>query len=101
MNKYAYIAKTMDNDFTKDVISPHLMRHSKATHLVNHGVSIFDIRDFLGHVSVSTTQVYLTSNPEVTRAAIENAALKTAPDSAQYYAPEEKADLLAFLENLI
>jgi site-specific recombinase XerD len=74
------------------------MRNSKATHLVNHGVNIYNIRDFLGHVSVTTTQVYLVSNPEVTRAAIEKAALKTVPDDANYYSPEKKADLMAFLD---
>jgi len=77
------------------------LRHSKATHLVNHGVNIYDVRDFLGHMSVATTQIYLTSSPEVTRAAIENAALKTVPDSADYYTPEEVTDLMEFLENLV
>jgi len=48
-----------------------------------------------------TTQVYLTSNPEVTRAVIEEAALRVAPDSAEYYSTMEKADLMAFLDNLV
>ena len=69
--------------------------------LVNRGVSIYHIRDFLGHASVMTTQVYLTSNPEVTRAVIEEAALRVAPDSAEYYSTMEKADLMAFLDNLV
>lgn len=101
INKYALTAKANNTDFSASVVTPHLMRHSKATHLVNHGVSIYAVRDFLGHVSVTTTQVYLTSNPEVTRAAIENAALKTAPDSTQYYSEDEKANLLAFLKNIV
>jgi len=101
ISKYLHIAKARNKDFLADGISPHRMRNSKATHLVNHGVNIYDIRDFLGHVSVATTQIYLISNPEVTRAAIENAALKTVPDSADYYSPEEKADLMEFLENLV
>jgi site-specific recombinase XerD len=79
---------------------PHRLRHSKATHLVNEGVNIYNVRDFLGHESVSTTQVYLTSNPEITRKAIENAAAKTVPDSTAYYAEDQKAELLAFLETL-
>jgi integrase/recombinase XerD len=76
------------------------LRHSKATHLVNNGVSIYNIRDFLGHASITTTQVYLTSNPEVMREAIEKASLKTAPDSAGYFSTEEKAELMTFLETL-
>ncbi len=81
--------------------SPHLLRHSKATHLVNAGVNIYNVRDFLGHASVTTTQVYLTSNPEVTRKALETAASQTVPKSSNYYTAEAKADLLSFLEKLI
>ena len=80
---------------------PHLLRHSKATHLVNSGVNIYNVRDFLGHSSVVTTQVYLTSNPGVTRKAIEKVASKTVPDSADYYSAEEKQSLMEFLETLI
>lgn len=101
LNKYLHVAKTQGNDFAKDSLSAHLMRHSKASHLVNHGVNIYHIRDFLGHSSVVTTQIYLASNPEVTRAAIEGVALRIAPDSAKYYSTEEKADLMAFLDNLV
>lgn len=79
---------------------PHLLRHSKATHLVNGGVNIYNVRDFLGHESVATTQVYLTTNPEVTRKAIENAASQTVPESKDYYSEKQKDDLLAFLETL-
>jgi len=54
------------------------------------------VRDFLGHVSVTTTQVYLTSNPEVTRKAIEKASSKIVSESKDYYSLPEKEDLLAF-----
>ena len=101
MDKYLHMAKNQNKDFSHEKASPHRMRNSKATHLVNHGVNIYDVRDFLGHASVATTQIYLTSNPEATRAAIENAALKTVPDSANFYSPEEKADLMEFLKNLV
>ncbi|MGM8364501.1 tyrosine-type recombinase/integrase [Virgibacillus sp. W0181] len=100
LNKYQKLAKEMNAKPIQENLSPHLLRHSKATHLVNNGVSIYNIRDFLGHASVTTTQVYLTSNPEVMREAIEKASLKTAPDSADYYSAEEKADLMSFLETL-
>lgn len=101
MNKYMEIAKIQHANSFNDSISPHRMRHSKATHLVNAGVNIYNIRDFLGHASVVTTQVYLTSNPEVMRSAIENASQKTVPESAEYYSADEKADLMVFLETLI
>lgn len=77
------------------------MRYSKSTHLINAGVNIYNVRDFLGHVSVTTTQVYLTSNPEVTRKAIEKVSLETVPESTNYYSDEEKAALMEFLESLV
>lgn len=101
MQKYtAESQKANPGDFS-GVAHPHLLRHSKATHLVNAGVNIYNVRDFLGHASVVTTQVYLTSNPEVTRKAIENVASKTVPDSAEYYSADEKQSLMEFLDTLI
>lgn len=84
LNKYQKMIKEMNVEPFQKKLSQHLLRHSKATHLVNQGVSIYNIRDFLGHTSVTTTQMYLTANPEVMREAIEKASLKTAPDSADY-----------------
>ena len=51
---------------------------------------IYNVRDFLGHESVTTTQVYLTSNPNVTRKAIESAAAQTVPESVNHFSPEER-----------
>ncbi len=39
-------------------IGLHLLRHSIATHLLNNGMSIYDIATFLGHNSIETTQIY-------------------------------------------
>ena len=80
---------------------PHLMRHSKATHLVNNGINICNVRDFLGHESVETTQIYVTSNPEVTRKAIEHASSKTVPNSTKFYTQDEKQALMDFLDAIV
>ena len=77
---------------------PHILRHS--THLVNRGVNIYNVRDFLGHESVATTQIYLTTNPEITRKTIESVAEKTVPESLDFFSEEERDDLLFFLDSL-
>jgi site-specific recombinase XerD len=50
-------------------VSPHRLRHTFATHLVQHGVQVVTIRDLLGHRSISSTQVYLHTTAEDLRKA--------------------------------
>lgn len=100
IRKYSELANETVPGIIDGSVHPHRLRHSKATHLVDNGVNIYNVRDFLGHESVVTTQVYLTTNSEVTRKAIESASEKTVPESLDFFSKEEQNDLLSFLDSL-
>jgi integrase/recombinase XerD len=52
-------------------VTPHKMRHHYATRLIQTGADIMEVRDLLGHSSVSTTQIYLHTSPERLRGAVD------------------------------
>lgn len=61
-------------------ITPHTLRHSRAMHLLQAGVNLIYIRDLLGHVDVSTTEIYARADTEMKRKAIEGAYEPLAPE---------------------
>ena len=52
----------------------HSLRHSFATMLAASGVNVFDLKNLLGHADISTTQIYVQSNPEMLQAAYRPSA---------------------------
>jgi integrase/recombinase XerD len=52
-------------------LSPHVLRHSRAMHLYDSGVPLPYIRDILGHVDLSTTEIYARASTEAKRRALE------------------------------
>ena len=81
LDKYVESARQSDPEFTpRDKISPHLVRHARASHLLQAGVNLIYIRDLLGHVDVSTTEIYSRADTEMRRQALENAYECLTPD---------------------
>lgn len=98
IEKYTEKAKNVKTEIYKNLsISPHSFRHSKAMHLLENGVNLIYIRDFLGHVSVKTTEIYAIANPEIRRKQIESAS-KTVIKKGRY-SEKDKNDLLRFLKD--
>ena len=79
-------------------ITPHCLRHSKAMHMVEAGINLIYIRDFLGHESIETTQVYAKANPETRRKAIEKMESKTAKAPMPDW--NENPDIMNLLNSL-
>lgn len=55
---YRIVKKQLSLVTTIDKKSPHILRHSYATHLLNHGADLNAIKELLGHANLAATQVY-------------------------------------------
>ncbi|MEY2444622.1 MAG: integrase/recombinase XerD [Ilumatobacteraceae bacterium] len=61
---WAMVKKYGDRIGVGDKLSPHVLRHSCATHLLDHGADLRIVQELLGHASISTTQVYTKVSQE-------------------------------------
>ncbi|MBX3661813.1 MAG: site-specific integrase [Burkholderiales bacterium] len=97
LHKYVKALRDARPSFTQSV-SPHRLRHTKGMHLLQSGVSLEIIRDFLGHVDVKTTQIYARSNLEMKRRALEKIADSTPLPKLPSW--KENKTLLEWLQSL-
>ena len=78
-------------------VSPHILRHTKAMHLLEAGINIFYIKDLLGHEDISTTEVYAKASIETQRRALEKHSLVMPPATPSWVT---NSDTLEWLKAL-
>jgi integrase/recombinase XerD len=100
LKKHANSARLINPEIIPEVISPHTLRHSKAMHLVQAGLNIFFIRDFLGHSSVQTTDLYARTDSKQKREALESVYIDVLPQSSNDRSWEKNSALKEFLKGL-
>ena len=74
---FRIIKKTTSNLGLDSDIHPHTFRHSAATHMLEGGCDLRTVQEFLGHSSVSTTQIYT----KITKEFLEEAFIESHPRS--------------------
>ena len=100
LRKHVRLAAARQPALLRQKVTPHVMRHSCAVALLQAGVDLVVIRDYLGHASVATTSRYVSTNLNQRRAALESfwkrAGLVGRPAAPWQPTP----DLLRFLASL-
>ena len=98
INKYENMIRKDDLAFPKH-IHCHMFRHSKAMHMLEAGINIIYIRDFLGHEDISTTMIYVRADNRLKNEAINKLAPKVTGETKLPDWSKDK-DLMQFLNSL-
>ena len=69
LRKYQH--RAVDPTLASAHLSPHVLRHSRAMHLYDSGVPLPYIRDILGHIELSTTEICARASTDAKRKALE------------------------------
>jgi site-specific recombinase XerD len=90
-------ATTRSPSLANKRVSPHVIRHTSATHLLRAGVDINTIRAWLGHVRLDTTNIYADVDVEMKAKALELCEVKATAGSRRW---RDDKGLMAFLRAL-
>jgi integrase/recombinase XerD len=97
VERYAAATAQKMPSVVKKRVSPHTIRHTTATHLLRAGVDINTIRAWLGHVSISTTNVYAEVDLETKAKALANCEVEEDTSQEPW---RDDAGLMEFLRAL-
>lgn len=100
LRKYVKMAERDIPPLHQRRITPHVLRHSCAVALLQAGIDITVIRDYLGHASIATTSRYVTTNLKMKREVLEAFWKRAGIAPARVTPWKPKPDLLAFLDSL-
>ena len=97
VSRYAAKASLVMQSIASKNVSPHSIRHSTASHLLEAGVDINTIRSWLGHVSVNTTNIYAEVNIRMKAEALKTCEIAGLRKGRAW---KEDKSLLTFLKSI-
>ncbi|ECJ2934124.1 tyrosine-type recombinase/integrase [Salmonella enterica subsp. enterica] len=98
VTQYAKVAAESITTIKDKRVSPHLIRHTTAVHLLKAGVDINTIRAWLGHVSLDTTNIYAEVDIEMKAKAL--ACVDISESTSTFPYKENRPSLMMFLKKL-
>jgi site-specific recombinase XerD len=100
LQKYTDAAARAAPTLKRRRVTPHVLRHSCAVALLQAGVDITVIRDYLGHASIATTSRYVSTNLQMKREALEHFWQRSGLSPVRTRPWSPKPDLLAYLASI-
>jgi len=97
LKKYLAVARQKTPPLGRAGISPHTLRHTKAMHLLQAGLPLITIKDILGHANIKSTEVYVETDLDMRRKALESVGT---PSRTKKQRKSMGQDLLKWLESL-
>ena len=98
VKKYIVMAKAVSPELFPDNIGCHSFRHSKAMHMLEADINIVYIRDFLGHSSTTTTEVYARASERMKQKALSKLNPGIVQEGKTSW--QDNKDLLGYLKSL-
>jgi site-specific recombinase XerD len=100
LRHYYQLARKQHSCLPKPSIHPHVLRHSCAVALLQAGIDLTAIRDYLGHSSVATTGRYLQTNLAMKREVLSQFWKRAGLECGQSKRWRPSQGLLAYLESI-
>lgn len=98
VKRHAENARKQYSELIPNNISCHTFRHSKAMHMLEAGINLVYIRDFLGHTSTTTTEIYARASEKIKEQALKKLTSGIIQESKTTW--QKDGDLMEFLKAL-